>query len=674
MKNTAIPVLVCVFLLTCAQLCAMNPSRMMPESALKFLDEMDFGYAYAGSQLKDYVYRQSVAAFARGDAQRAALDSAGALHERQDALRRDFIASIGGLPSSASPLNAVITGVVRGDGFTIEKVIFESRPHNYVTANLYLPDERNGPGAAVLLLMGHGLNGKQYKAYQGVAQTLVKAGLIVLAQDPPGQGERFSYLDRQTGEAVVAPGTLDHEYAGFQTRLAGESPARYFLHDAMRGIDYLLSRKEVDPARIGVTGNSGGGTQTGMMMMADPRIAAAAPGTFITSREAYLTTGQPQDAEQHFYGLSAKGYDHADFLLAMAPRPVCVLAVTSDFFPIEGTRASVAQARKAWELLGAGGGLELVEDDALHGYTPALAKAAARFFTRELLGQEADVDAFVAQPYPQEVLNSTHSGQVGLDFADAAFIFDENLSRVTELAAARRALPPEQLRTRAQDWLQARVFANRQEVALNPRKIIRGQQSGDYVVDLGFWWTQPGLANMGALIRHKDHIGTKPQGITIALWDGGTRAVTRHAQWLERECASGRAVFVVNLSGMGPLMPDAVNYRAMRGFFGTFHKLVDDLTWLGDSLVALRTFELIRALDALPQWEGLDVGDIRLYGNGRMGVHGKLATLIEPRIASMQWDEPFTYGEFANTRLYDATAVKELLLPGVLQYFDLNEI
>src|SRR5207248_681910 len=115
--------------------------------------------------------------------------------ERQRQLRERFIDSLGGLPSMETPLNARTTGVVEGGGFRIEKVIYESRPRSYVTANLYLPEGAHEPGAAVLFLCGHHDLAKHYAGYQTVCQYLAQAGLVVLAQDPIGQGERLSYYD-----------------------------------------------------------------------------------------------------------------------------------------------------------------------------------------------------------------------------------------------------------------------------------------------------------------------------------------------------------------------------------------------------------------------------------------------------------------------------------------------
>ena len=380
--------------LASAQPSAPTPATTTPSPFLE-LDRYSFGFAYPGSQLKDYIYERSRRAFAAGDAQRDALKTAAAVHQRQEEIRRTVIAGLGGLPSSATPLNPRITGTVEGSGFRIEKVIFEAQPRHYVTANLYLPSNR-GPGrsAAVLFLCGHHATAKLAPEYQGVCQTLARAGLIVLAQDPIGQGERLSYYDVAAKRPTIPAGTREHDYAGAQSRLLGDTLARYMLHDAMRGIDYLLTRPEVDPARIGVTGNSGGGTQTSLVMLVDPRVAAAAPATFIMNRDTYQRTGQAQDAEQVWPGFTAAGYDHEDILLALAPKPVCVLAVTSDYFPLEGTRRTVTRDRRIWEIFGKGAALELVEEDSTHAYTPKLARTAAAFFAKHLVGRPADFTGF----------------------------------------------------------------------------------------------------------------------------------------------------------------------------------------------------------------------------------------------------------------------------------------
>ena len=255
------------------------PALAQDASPFQELDRYAFGYAYPGSQLKDHIYERSHRLFSAGDAQRDGIGTADAVRQRQEDIRRLVIAGLGGLPPADTPLNPRVTGTVEGDGFRIEKIIFESQPRHYVTANLYLPLNRPaGRTAAVLFLSGHHNTAKVVPEYQNVCQTLVRAGLVVLAPDPVGQGERLSYFEPDTKNNPVGVGTRDHDYAAAQGRFLGDTLARYMLHDAMRGIDYLISRPEVDAAKIGVTGNSGGGTQTSLVMLADPRVAAAARG------------------------------------------------------------------------------------------------------------------------------------------------------------------------------------------------------------------------------------------------------------------------------------------------------------------------------------------------------------------------------------------------------------
>lgn len=650
------------------------PARAQDPSPFQDLDRYAFGYAYPGSQLKDHIYERSQRLFAAGDAQRDRIGTVDAVRQRQRDIRRLVIAGVGGLPSVDTPLNPRVTGTVEGEGFRIEKIIFESRPRHYVTANLYLPLNRPaGRTAAVLFLSGHHDTAKVAPEYQNVCQTLVRAGLVVLAQDPVGQGERLSYVDPGTNHNPVGIGTRDHDYAGAQSRLLGDTLAGYMLHDAMRGIDYLLSRPEVDPSKIGVTGNSGGGTQTSLVMLADPRVAAAAPATFIMNRDTYQRTGQPQDAEQIWPGFTGAGFDHEDILLAMAPKPVCVLAVTSDFFPIEGTRRTVTRSRRIWELSGRGAALEVVEDESTHAYTPKLARAAARFFAHHLLGQTVDLAGFEPKAFPPEQLHATKSGQVRGELADAAFVFDRTAARLKEVEAARAALTVADRRSRALEWLRRQVLQQRDNTPLNPRRIDRGRAAGAFTVDIAFWYPQPYLANLGMLIRPRDR-PADALPVTIAIWDEGTAALSAHTEWIRAECARGRAVFVVNLSGMGPLQPDAINQGPTGDFYGTWRKLSDDLEWMGDSMVALRTYQALRSIEVLGEWPELNRHDVRFYAEGRTGVHAKLAAALAPEVKGCDWQNGFTFTDFVRTRWYDATDIKPFILPGVLRYFDVDEL
>ncbi|MCC6443869.1 MAG: acetylxylan esterase [Armatimonadetes bacterium] len=622
-------------------------------------------------QLKNFVYRRQEEMFAIGDAARDALTAPEAVQVRQKAIREHFAASLGGLPPMGTPLEARTVGTVEGKGFHIEKIFFQSRPKHYVTANLYVPESLTGPRGAVLFLSGHHMEAKHVEEYQIICQYLVHAGLVVLAQDPIGQGERFSYYEAALSDTTVTWGVPEHEYAGRQCLPLGDAIARYFLHDAMRGVDYLMSRPEVDGNRIGVTGNSGGGTQTSLMMLGDPRIAAAAPTTFLMNRQTYMYTGGAQDAEQIWPGFTAKGFDHEDIVLAMAPKPVRALAVTSDFFPIEGTRRTVQRCRRIWELMGKAGDLDLVEDFSTHAYTRPLARAAAQFFSRHLLGEERIPDDSLIAPVPSSRLWCTQSGQVRGEIEGAEFVHEENLRRLEELKVARQSDP--QQREKALAWLKESVLKDRKPCDLNPRFYVTGQAE-DLDAEPAFWWSQEGLLGHGCLFRRFERRG-QALPVTVAVWHDGVRAMDDRQEWIRAECASGRAVLVLDVAGSGGLAAAPLSATAPEDFYGVLHKLADDLFWLDDNLAALRTYDVLRALDMIAAWPGLDASDIRLYAHGREGVYGQFAALIDDRIRGIEVADGIgSYESWVGARHYNARSMKNIVLRGMLRYFDLPEM
>ncbi|MCX6624184.1 MAG: acetylxylan esterase, partial [Acidobacteria bacterium] len=223
------------------------------------------------------------------------------LNKRQAESRTKLLAMIGGLPEPAPSLALRRTGSLDRDGYRVEKVIFEGQPGMFITANLYVPKTGKPPYPAVLHSVGHSPSAKNRAFYQTISIGLVQHGFVVLTYDPSGQGERRIFWDRELEDSKAGGPTIEHEMVGLQSLLAGESIARQFIRDGMRGIDLLTSLPEVDPKRIGITGCSGGGTLTAYLAVIDPRVAAAAPACYISSWEEQLQNGTgPQDAEQQF--------------------------------------------------------------------------------------------------------------------------------------------------------------------------------------------------------------------------------------------------------------------------------------------------------------------------------------------------------------------------------------
>ncbi|MFT3772259.1 MAG: acetylxylan esterase [Minicystis sp.] len=266
------------------------------------------------------------------DARRRALDdltTVESVHRRQTWARSALWRLAGGAPDRTS-LSVRTTGEIRHPDYRVEKLVYESRPGLHVPALLYLPISRSGPVPGVLFQAGHLPEGKGAPAYQRACQALVKLGLGVLSFDPVGQGER-----RPHGSTALPDD--EHDRIGQPLLLSGDTMAGLMLWDAVRSLDVLASRPEIDPHRLGAFGHSGGGTMTMFLSAVDDRLAAAALSCANTENVAVADFDPPgaiDDAEQDLPGAALLGFDRWDTLYPLAPKPLLVLVSTKDPFSV----------------------------------------------------------------------------------------------------------------------------------------------------------------------------------------------------------------------------------------------------------------------------------------------------------------------------------------------------
>jgi cephalosporin-C deacetylase-like acetyl esterase len=211
-----------------------------------------------------------------------------------------FISNVGGMPER-TPLNPKVVGTVHRQGYRVEKIIFESQPKHYVTGLLFLPDAKRFKGRCpgVLVPCGHAFEAKGYESYQAMGALLALNGMVAFVFDPIDQGERGQLMGKDGWPKLW--GIDAHTQVGMCSIPLGRNTARFEIWDGMRAIDFLQSRREVDPKRIGCTGNSGGATQTSFLMCLDDRIHAAAPSCYLTSTEVELKLRGADDAEQQIF-------------------------------------------------------------------------------------------------------------------------------------------------------------------------------------------------------------------------------------------------------------------------------------------------------------------------------------------------------------------------------------
>ena len=317
------------------------PAGAQSNDQLNFLTGLPDGRKL-NEMLPNYVNGKAFALLDQRSGAVAKLSTAAELEARRRYVRQKLMESVGEFPAR-TPLNARVVGTLDRGDHRVEKVIFESQPKFYVTANLYLPKSGQAPYPAILFPLGHEEGAKAHSAWQSVLVSLARKGFVCLAWDPIGQGERIQLWDDDFKNSKVIRSTTEHTILGIQSILLGDTLARYTIWDGIRALDYLLSRPEVDAKRIGVTGNSGGGTHTAYLAALDDRIHVAAPSCYITSWRRLIETIGPQDAEQCLPGWLAAGLDHGDFILSFAPKPYLMLSAIRDFFSITGARETYAR-------------------------------------------------------------------------------------------------------------------------------------------------------------------------------------------------------------------------------------------------------------------------------------------------------------------------------------------
>jgi dienelactone hydrolase len=297
---------------------------------------------------------------------------------RRAELRRELEKSLGFRRLPWPPmLNPRVVGVLRRHGYKIEKVVYESLPGALVPAHLYLPEDAERPAPAVLFYPGHWwVDSKSRLDFQAFGINMARLGFVVLNFDPFGQGERgVSSRDHRRTEALLV-GIAQQGFAEYETRCA---------------LEYLLSRPEVDPRRVGMTGASGGGFNTWITAALDDRIAAAVPVVGTSDFAEQIHVCRPLDwyhAAEHCHfvpGLIRYANNHE--LLAMAaPKPVLIVAASSDeSFPVSGVREVARYGKELYASYGASERIGLVVDEAEgHGYQRAKREAAYGWFLRWL--------------------------------------------------------------------------------------------------------------------------------------------------------------------------------------------------------------------------------------------------------------------------------------------------
>ncbi|HPD16371.1 MAG TPA: acetylxylan esterase [Planctomycetota bacterium] len=598
------------------------------------------------------------------DARRKTIDAfttADQVLARQKEMRAKWLAAVGPFPER-TPLNAKVTGTFERDGYRVEKVIYESRPNHHVTACLYIPTTGKPPYPAILNPSGHNGDAKAGGGNQEVAMLAAKNGFVALSYDPIGQGERVQTLDAN-GKPLMA-GTTEHTQIDIGARLVGLCTAHYRIWDGVRSLDYLLSRPEVDPKRIGVTGCSGGGTLTSYLLATDDRLVVGAPSCYITSLERLFATIGPQDGEQNIPNQVADGIEHADYLMMHAPNPRIILAASKDFFDQQGTWATFREAKRLYTLLGLSERVDICEVPGGHGYPKAQREAMIRWMRRWLQGKDEPVTEPDLKPEAEKDLWATKTGQVVSELKGVT-VWDLNLQRAKALATQREAFWKDN--PRAKCLAEVRRLAGVRAVEPKPtvRTVGRIEREACSIEKLLI--ERPDEVPMPALLFVPKAVGGRPGGV---LYVDGRGKATDAAPGgpIDTLVKANCVVLSIDVRGCGETAP-----AKPQGYWHNEFPLAHITFHLGRPWLGQRVEDALAALGVLAERPEVDPAKLSIVGVEKGGPVALHAAALDERLREATIEQAIeSWMEVVATP--QAKAQLNQVVPGALACYDLPDL
>jgi dienelactone hydrolase len=566
-----------------------------------------------------------------------------------------------------TPLNPRMTKVVQRDAYRIENVLFESRPGFLVSANLYIPKGRSVPLPGIVASCGHSDNGKAIETYQAFCQGLARMGYVVLIFDPIGQGERMQYVDANW-KPMRGTGTAEHNYAGIQQLLVDERFCMWRAWDGIRALDYLMSRKEVDVRHLGITGNSGGGTMTTWLCGVESRWTMAAPSCFVTEFRRNMENELGADLEQCPPKALALGLDHEDFLAALAPKPIIILAKEKDYFDVRGNEAAYQRLRRLYRLLDAEDNIGYFVGPTYHGYSQENREAMYRWFNRYTGISDAKTEPTLVME-KEVTLLCTPRGQVTELGSKPIYSFTREKSR--SLAAKRLDLDGAALQRTVADALRMPERNGVPEFRILrplPDRKYPLRHALPYMVE-----TDPGVHAIVYRLTAEPLLSRPPSDTSGAILyishESADEELRREP--LVRDLIKTEpdaAFYACDVRGIGESEPQttSLNDRSeySTDYFYASHAIMLDYPYLGQ-----RTFDVLRVLDWLNGWGH---GHIHIAAKGYGALPSTFAALLSAHVTQVTLKNALSsYADVAEARDYRWPL--SALLAGVLTRFDLPD-
>lgn len=652
-----------IFIFFCLMSCCTYAQDSQKRDTLNVFNYWKY---YDGMQQKSiylHICNEAFRMLDKRQAEVSSLQDASAWRARQQQIREKLQEAIGSFPEK-TPLNAVVTEKIKRKDMVVENLYYESRPGFYVTASLFIPNHRQKKAPGIVYCSGHSPLGYRSEYAQAQVYNLVKKGFVVLLFDPYGQG-----LRRENPNIGLTEG---HSLSGAQSDLLGLSSANYVIWDGIRAVDYLISRKEVDPNRIGMTGRSGGGTQTAMIAAVDSRIKAAAPENYLTDFEMLMKSRGPQDGEQNLMYFIAKGLDMADFLVARAPLPTLMVTTSRDIFSAEGARRTFAEATKAFDNLGGHGALQMVMDDGEHVETVKNREAINAFF-QKALGNPGSPKDLTPEPLTTEQLDMFHQNGKCNVFTE---LKSKTMNDLSVELAQRLHQQRQNMKGKSGDAflsdLKDRVVkvTGYDAVSNGEERIFSGYyEHPDYMIEE---YLVKGCGDYFLPVVRLVPKGAGGSQSVLYLDDNGKAKSVAEGSMPMQLLAQGKVVYIPDLSCIGELYP---GYIPGGDSFtrGSSLNLWFAGMLTGKSVLGIRMNEITRLCHFIQKMDGTSVS-IEGYAIGALGSELLHAAVIGNHFSSLTLVRPLASMESMVEQPNYHTLYMMSAAPGALAVYDLPDL
>lgn len=601
-----------------------------------------------------------------------ALTSQEKMETRQQKLREDYLMLIGDLPEKTE-LNDSVVGTIERDGYNIDKVYYESRPNHHVTANFYYPVTGGGPFPGILVTCGHYPVAKAINLYQDLCIDLVKSGFAVLIVDPICQGERNQIINPENGELYYSnqSGTKAHSRLDVGATLVGSAIMAYELWDNYRSIDYLYTRTEVDTSKIGCTGSSGGGAQATYLVAFDQRIKVAAVNSYIMNEPTLFKTIGPQTGSQNLSYEGLYEIDHPEYIAMFAPKPFMILAGTQDFFDINGTHETYAEAQKIYDILGVPDNLGYFEYNDGHGYSQPKREEAVKWFRTWFYDDNSSYTESPLQIILQyDSLLVTETGQVYTNFEDEKVVQDFNLELALNYAEQRANFWSTQTKdsclNKVKDLIKLDTNYNTPHVEITESITRQG-----YTIEK-IKLTDNNLTPVTGLMFVPDDATSETPAVVYVDGRGKSTDAADGGLIEQVYVDSGKAVFAIDVRGFGETTDNPAKNESKHG--NNEHRNSVISLYVGKTLIGQRVEDIMKATGYLFTRSDIDTTSVSIVGIDRAGTAVLHAAALNPEyneVIIRKWTDT-TWITVVN----DPTVLNNMthVVPSALKYYDLPDL